>query len=513
MGASVTSIGLKGLEGYRVQVEVQAMDGMDAIVIVGLPDASVKESKERISAALVSMGYSMHEKKVVINLSPAEQKKNGPLFDLPMAIGMLISMNELKVQIPPDTAFIGALSLAGHIRPVEGMLPAVLAARRLGIHTIYMPYDEQLPALSFPDLEIIYVAHLQDVLQHLNGQPVLPIFTQAQTQAEEQHLSNRIDFQEIIGHKHAKLALEVAAAGEHHVLMSGPPGCGKSFLAESFPSILSPLTEEARLEMISLYHLSGGTLENTKTPPFRNPHHTASGVSIIGGGQNPKPGEVSLAHHGVLFLDEIAEFSKKTLDMLRQPLEVGRVTISRAHSTVTYPAQFILIGAMNPCPCGFLGSNTHYCTCTPNKIQSYQNKLSGPIRDRFDIFLSLRPVDLNKRHKEKQESSEVVRKRVAQARERQYERYGVEICNSRVSYEELMKKSPLTHQQQNLLKQLSAKRNFSNRTQIKIIRLARTISDLKGEEAITDESLWQAVQLNNREMSTKDKRKVVFSWA
>lgn len=507
MGATVTSIGLKGLEGYRVQVEVQAMDGMDCIVIVGLPDASVKESKERISAALVSMGYSLHEKKVVINLSPAEQKKNGPLFDLPMAIGMLMSMDELKVKISPDTAFIGALSLDGSIRPVEGMLPAVLAARKLGIKSIYIPYDEDLPPLSFPELDIIYVTHLHEVLQHLQGQPILPLFPKGSNQpAEEVHLSNMVDFQDIVGHKHAKFALEVAAAGEHHVLMAGPPGCGKSLLAESFPSILPPLTEEASLEMISLYQLSGETLMNTRIPPYRNPHHSASGVSIIGGGQNPKPGEVSLAHRGVLFLDEVAEFSKKTLDMLRQPLETGRVTISRARSTVTYPAQFILLAAMNPCPCGYLGSNTHYCTCTPNKIQSYQNKLSGPIRDRFDIFLSLRPVDLNQRNKRVQDSSDVVRKRVDEARKRQYERYNMEICNSRVPFEQLMKTSPLTIRQQNLINQVSAKGNYSNRTQVKIIRLARTISDLKAEEAISDESLWQAIYLNNKAFDKREKQ-------
>jgi magnesium chelatase family protein len=279
--------------------------------------------------------------------------------------------------------------------------------------------------------------------------------------------------------------------------MTGPPGCGKSLLAESFPSIMPPLSKEAQLEMISLYQLSGSSWEHTDIPPFRNPHHSASGVSIIGGGQYPRPGEVSLAHRGVLFLDEIAEFTKKTLDMLRQPLESGKVSISRTQATVTYPASFILIGAMNPCPCGYSGSNTHYCTCTPKQIIAYQNKLSGPLRDRFDINLSLGPVDLKSVNTRKEELSSSIRQRVDEARKRQYERYGSEIGNSRVSYDTLLKTSPLTAEQQRALQQFSYKKNWSNRTQIKIIRLARTISDIQGSTGISEQSIWEAVKLNS----------------
>jgi magnesium chelatase family protein len=280
--------------------------------------------------------------------------------------------------------------------------------------------------------------------------------------------------------------------------MNGPPGCGKSMLAESFPSILPSLTKEAQLEMISLYQLSGNKYPNIHTPPYRNPHHSASAVSLIGGGPFPKPGEVSLAHRGVLFLDEIAEFSKKTLDMLRQPLESGSVTISRTQATIKYPASFLLVAAMNPCPCGYLGSNTHYCTCTSKQIISYQNRLSGPLRDRFDINLSLNPVDL-KTTNHKEESSQAIRKRVEEARKLQYERYGREICNSRIDYDTLLKSSPLTSQQQKTLQQFSIKKSWSNRTQIKVIRLARTISDLQGSVAFTDQSIWEAVRLNSRQ--------------
>lgn len=264
--------------------------------------------------------------------------------------------------------------------------------------------------------------------------------------------------------------------------------------AESFPSILPPLSKEARLEIIALHQLSGTHYPNTNIPPFRNPHHSASGISIIGGGTYPKPGEISLAHRGVLFLDEIAEFQRKTLDMLRQPFESGKITISRTHAILTYPASFILIAAMNPCPCGYAGSNTRYCTCTPRQTHSYRNKISGPLRDRFDIRLTIKPVDFEK-DTSNGEFSSMVKSRVEAARVRQYERYGKELCNSRVSYDLLQKTSPLTQEQKKIIQQLAANRNWSNRTQIKIIRLARTISDLEGKAAITDESIWEALNL------------------
>ncbi|MGM0777913.1 MAG: YifB family Mg chelatase-like AAA ATPase [Bacillota bacterium] len=494
MCARVASIGLRGMEGYLVHVEVKVMIGVDSLVIVGLPDASVKESKERVAAALHSQGYSLSSQKIIIHLSPAELKKNGPLFDLAMAISILVSLKELKPIIPEHTGFIGSLSLDGRVQPVEGMLPAVLAAKKLGLKKLYMPFDERLPALEFKDLEIVYVSSLEEVILHLNGQEIIPLFQRAKAVENQSYAA---DFKKIVGHSYAKYALEVAAAGEHHVFMTGPPGCGKSLLAETFPSIMPPLSKEAQLEMISLYQLSGSLWEHTEMPPFRNPHHSASGVSIVGGGQYPRPGEVSLAHRGVLFLDEIAEFTKKTLDMLRQPLESGKVSISRTQATVTYPASFILIGAMNPCPCGYAGSNTHYCTCTSKRIIAYQNKLSGPLRDRFDINLSLMPVHLKSNQSGSDESSSSIRNRVEEARKRQYERYGREICNSRVSYDILMKTSPLSPDHYRTLQQFSNKKNWSNRTQIKVIRLARTISDLEGSIGITDRSMWKAVKLNS----------------
>ncbi|AST93589.1 MULTISPECIES: YifB family Mg chelatase-like AAA ATPase [Sutcliffiella] len=498
MTEKITTIGLKGMEGYRVTVEIQLIEGPECVVIVGLPDASVKEAKERITAALHTFKQGLEEK-VVINLSPAEQKKNGPMFDLPMAIGLLCAMNIIHDPINEHTGFIGSLSLDGTIQPVEGMLPAIIAAKKIGLKQLYLPFDEHLPSIEFSDLELIYVTSLQDVMDHLSGQSIFSFHRKKEMKIEQK--VHAVTFEQIIGHEYAKRALEVAAAGGHHFFMSGPPGCGKSMLAESFASIMPNLTSEEQLEVMSLYHLSDVALEDANNRPFRTPHHSASSVSIIGGGQYPKPGEISLAHHGVLFLDEIAEFSKKTLDMLRQPIETGYVTISRANATVNYPAQFTMIGAMNPCPCGYLGATNYYCTCTKRQVIAYQNRLSGPIRDRFDIFLSLHGVNFNNYHKPS-ETSKDVQQRVKYARKMQRERYGNNITNSRVSYDTLLQTSPLQPSQQQMLRHIATKQQLSNRTQIKIIRLARTISDLAQSDTITDQSLWEAVKLNSRQSSS-----------
>ena len=444
MTVKISSIGLKGLEGYRVQVEVQISPGTESMVIVGLPDASVKESKERVLSAVRTLDCDVTDRKIVVNLSPSEQKKNGPFFDLAMAIGVLKEAGDLKEKIPEDTVFIGALSLDGTVEKVEGMLPALISAKNLGFKKVYVPYDPLLPIEMLEELECIVVQHINDVLQHLAGQVLLPLHVPPTAVDIVAHTyEHQKDFCHIIGHEQAKQALEVAAAGEHNVLMSGPPGCGKSLLSETFPSILPPLTKESQLEVISLYQLAKERLLSPQMAPYRNPHHSASSVAIIGGGSYPKPGEISLAHRGVLFLDEMAEFQKKTLDMLRQPLEAGKVTISRAQSTVTYPASFILIAAMNPCPCGYLGSNTHYCSCTPKQIQSYQNRISGPVYDRIDILLSLKSVNLDQ-PSQSQISSADFRSRVEKARERQYERYQEQICNAKVPFEKLSANEPFT---------------------------------------------------------------------
>ncbi|WP_251555094.1 YifB family Mg chelatase-like AAA ATPase [Neobacillus muris] len=497
MTVKVSSIGLKGLEGYCVQVEVRISPGTESMVIVGLPDASVKESRERVIAALSRFDADVTDQKVVVNLSPSEQKKNGPLFDLAIAIAALKELNFIKGDIPLDTAFIGALSLDGTVMKAEGMLPALTAAKNLGIKKVYFPYDPMIPIQMLQGLECRVVQHIEEVVQHIEGQESLELLPAAVNGAPVPQFPDRPlkDFAHVIGHEKAKRALTIAGAGEHNVLMSGPPGCGKSLLAETFPSILPSLTNQSQLEVMSLYQLAGEKL--ARHTPYRHPHHSASSVAIIGGGSTPRPGEISLAHHGVLFLDEIAEFSKKTLDMLRQPLETGEVTISRAHSTVTYPCSFILIGAMNPCPCGYLGSSSHYCTCSPKQIQTYRNRLSGPVYDRIDILLSLQSVSLNQPINQNESSIEL-KKQVEKARDRQYMRYQQEITNAKVPVETLMETSPLTSNQQSMLTNVAAKQNWSNRVQIKIIRLARTISDLSGEEEISEQAIWEAMTLRRR---------------
>ncbi|MGG5255414.1 YifB family Mg chelatase-like AAA ATPase [Neobacillus sp. SM06] len=503
MTSTVTGIGLKGMEGYRVSVEVEAVNGVNSMVIVGLPDASVKESKERISAAFHALGFFHRHQKLIINLSPAEQRKNSPMFDLPIAMAILLELGEINPRIPDSSAFIGALSLDGSVHVVESMLPAVIAAKKLGLKKLYLPYDDCFSLLDIEEPELVFVRDLQDVIKLLYGHKIpQPFLKKPQRESSIHH---QLDFQNIIGQSDAKHALEIAAAGEHHVLLSGPPGCGKSMLAESFPSILPELTTDRRLELLSIYQLSGMPLESFVSPPFRSPHHSSSSVSIIGGGQNPKLGEISLAHHGVLFLDEIAEFPKKTLEMLRQPLETEKVTISRVHATVMYPSSFILLGAMNPCPCGYNGSKNHYCTCSKNQVFAYQNKLSGPLRDRFDIFLKLDTENIGNQPKVPQESSETIRERVTQARERQYCRYGKEVANSRISYDLLVKKSPLSNRQQNLLQKIAQKQGLSIRAQIKMFRLARTIADLEKRDKIIDQNLWEAIKLHRPNQFTTGK--------
>jgi magnesium chelatase family protein len=496
MTVKVSSIGLKGLEGYRVKAEVRISPGTESVIIVGLPDASVKESRERVVAALSYFGVDVTDQKMVVNLSPAEQKKNGPLFDLAIAIAALKELNVIKEEIQKDTAFIGALSLDGTVEKAEGMLPALVSAKGLGLKRVYFPYDPHIPVHMLEDLECIVVHHIEEVVNHLEGQESL-LFSPSVPAPEpissysEPHFK---DFCHVIGHEYPKRALEIAAAGEHNVLMTGPPGCGKSLLAETFPSIFPTLTNKAQLEVISLYQLAGEKRISHQSVPFRHPHHSASSVAIIGGGSYPRPGEISLSHRGVLYLDEIAEFPKKTLDMLRQPLETGMVTISRAHSTVTYPSSFVLIGAMNPCPCGYLGSNHRYCSCSLKQIQSYQNRLSGPVNDRIDILLSLKSVNLEQ-VPDHQETSAEIRSRVEKARELQYLRYQLEITNAKVPFEVMTECSPLTIDQKKMVTQVAAKQNWSNRVQIKIIRLARTISDLAGEVNITDSALSEAFTL------------------
>ncbi|MCD5324203.1 MULTISPECIES: YifB family Mg chelatase-like AAA ATPase [Pontibacillus] len=508
MAVAIQSIGLKGIEGYPVTVEVEKLNGVESVVVVGLPGAAVKESKERVLAALKGYGVNFFDRRVIVNLSPAEEKKHGPMFDVAMAIGILKCFGTLRSEIADDTAFIGSLSLTGKVQSIRGILPAIMSAKKLGIKRLFVPYDCSIPIQEIEGLEIVYVEYLRELVGHLSGSGAMPSMKPKERIVVAPPSFDGVDFKEVIGREKAKRALEIAAAGGHNVMMVGPPGCGKSLLAESFPSIMPKLELESQLENVSLYELANTSMSSLGKPPFRAPHHSASAVSIIGGGANPAPGEISLANHGVLFLDELAEFPKKTLDMLRQPLESGRVTISRAQATVTYPAKFLLLSAMNPCPCGYLGATTHYCTCSPRTIQAYQNKVSGPVQDRIDIILHLAPVNLQKERKEEVPSSSEIQRRVQAARDLQYKRHGKVCCNADLSVEEVRTKIHLTEDQKRFLQNRAVKENWSNRLQMKMYRLARTISDLKGEETVSNEALWEAVSLR-RGTSGLIKKKVI----
>jgi magnesium chelatase family protein len=403
-------------------------------------------------------------------------------------------MGLLKRALPKDAGFLGVLSLSGEVKSVEGMLPAILSAKRQGFKILYLPPISDVPIQRIEGIEFRFVQCIDDVIQSFSGQLSTSQFIKLPS-SNPAPPSFKKDFKQVMGHEKAKRALEISAAGGHNVLMSGPPGCGKSLLSECYPSLLPSLSPDEQFEVLSIYQLAGVTRSDPQWPPYRSPHHSASSVSLIGGGPHPKPGEVSLAHRGVLFLDEMAEFPKRTLDMLRQPIETGKVTISRAVSTVMYPSRFILLGAMNPCPCGYLGSNERYCTCTPKQIQSYRNRLSGPILDRMDILLTLNPVQLDTQAMVNNESSAQISGRVLAARARQQSRYQGEALNGTASVEALLKESPLTPHQERMMSQTSHKHQWSTRTQVKIIRLARTISDLSESPNISDEALWEALSL------------------
>lgn len=499
MLAKVLSAAVIGLDAFTVEVETHLERGLPGLSIVGLPDSVVKESKDRINAAIKNSDYMFPLKRITVNLAPADIKKEGSSYDLPIAVALLGATGQLDIDNTKDFIILGELSLDGTVRPVKGALPISIMAENK-YKGIVLPRENADEAAVIPGTDIYPVGSLKEVVDFFNGhKKIEPKKVDAGKLFEEMNRWE-IDFSEVKGQYHVKRALEIAAAGGHNLLMIGPPGSGKSMLSKRFATILPNLTLGEALETTKIYSVAG-LLPHEKgiiaTRPFRSPHHSISDSALVGGGKFPKPGEISLAHNGVLFLDELPEFKKNVLEVMRQPLEDREVTIARAASTLKFPSNFIMVAAMNPCPCGYYGDNTRECVCNQNKIQNYLGRISGPLLDRIDIHIEVPALKYDELSQKKDaESSDVIRQRVIKARRIQTERYaGRNIyCNSGMNQKDLKKYCSLDPASESILKRAIESLSLSARAYNRILKVARTIADLNGKESITAEHLAEAVQ-------------------
>ena len=500
MLSKIYSAAVFGVDAYEVEIEVNSVDAFDTtIVVVGLPDTAVKESRDRVTTSISNSGFFWPAGRTTVNLAPADVKKEGPSFDLPIALGMILCQEEKKLTNAGDFCFVGELALDGTVRPVRGVLPVAIEARRLGHNKVIVPEANAREAAMVEGIEVYGVKNLREAYDILIGTSTIPPVKEDLTAFFERHQNYDIDFADVRGQNHVKRAIEIAAAGGHGMLIIGPPGSGKSMLSKRIPTVLPPMTMEEAIEATKIHSICGLLLDKAfvATRPFRAPHHTVSDVGLLGGGVNPSPGEISIAHHGVLFLDELPEFKRTTLEVLRQPLEDGRVTVSRAAGTVTFPAEFMLVAAMNPCPCGFFGDAKRKCRCTPQQVERYRDRISGPLLDRIDLHVEAPAVSFDDlRSQATGDPSAPIRERVIACRKIQQARFvGSKVrVNARMSSQQFRKFCTLNSDAEGMLRMAMEQLNFSARAHDRILKVARTIADLATSEAISAEHVSEAIQ-------------------
>jgi magnesium chelatase family protein len=502
MFLKLNSAAVVGLDCMPVEVEVDITKGQTNFGIVGLADASIKEAKDRIHSALKNSGFTYpFNFRILVNLAPADFNKEGAAYDLPMAVGIIAISHSLDFDLS-DSLIIGELALDGAVRHVTGILPLAIFAKQKGLKKMYVPEADAKEACLVEGLEIYPVKHLKQIIDHLTGQEQITVSSTSLLEPEQNHFHYEHDFAYIKGQSFAKRALEIAASGSHNILMSGPPGSGKTLLARTFPSILPVLTTNEILEVTKIYSVAGLLHQSVVTTrPFRSPHHTASGAALVGGGRFPRPGEISLAHRGVLFLDEFPEFPRFVIENLRQPLEDGVITVSRVQGSIVFPARFILVASQNPCPCGYATDQDHPCSCTPVQISRYQKKISGPLLDRIDLHVEVPRVNFEKlASTELAESSEKIRGRVEEARKIQTLRFkNTSIkTNSEMTNKELREFCQLDESCINLLRSAVEQLHLSARSYNRILKLARTIADLAHQESIQLEHIAEALQFRTK---------------